>query len=68
MAYAEQAEEYLSISVIILSKWQLLPTGDKVNMQIYDVPMTFVNKLIHGGQCNFVIDLFLTVNTANNIT
>ncbi len=33
--------------------------------KIYDVPMKFVNKLIHGGQCNFVIDLFHTVKKKN---
>ncbi len=27
-------------------------------LKIYDVAMKFVNKLIHGGQCASVIDLF----------
>ncbi len=52
---------------IILTKKNLIymymdfPYGNTKD-KIYDVPMKFVNKLIHGGQCNFVIDLFHTVN------
>ncbi len=30
--------------------------------QIYNIPMKFVNKLIHGGPVQFFIDLFHTVN------
>ena len=29
----------------------------KVLNKIYDVPMKFASKLIHGGQCTFAIDL-----------
>ena len=31
----------------------------KIISKIYDVPMTFASKLIHGGQCTVAIDLFI---------